>query len=700
MPNLGQSIRSGAASSLGLSPRPATTEGCPSSSSSSAQPQLGNLRLPPAAPKRPASSLGAPRRKAASPVPPRGGSTSPRPRSRAAAAKPKSADEAKDEEDDDDETDDWIHSEYYAHAGLKKKALEALAKHNDGSVHEIAEVQKITSGSIRVGVKLEYFRDHFHLSAELKKTVEDTFMCPVGDNQIVDVAKLRSIGRGFRDPDPDSNEEGSPHEDASVREARLAKRPASQASCRTRSPFRPMTPDVHMSEVRLRAADHAATVARGRRSDFHKRLQQLERLQSKQMRHDLATRARPWFTGVTAAFVCSVLHELIAFHRHAKQKMMDQDTEDHGKKTPRPGDKTRKRHSRRTSVILQTRLLHPLFMERIFASIEKVKTKDRLEQRQVRSYKTWKSLLRVMRFIFAIGGPLRKHKSAQIIKEFVIASHQGPQGFELCRAMKRYLDKVKFLQHAMRCQMKFLRMVKGHLIKPYVWIAETTVIGVMMKCPQDYIQSQIDNYLHKSEIDRWYDEINYLRANRQKIWHKQMPIVKPQDYGTEEALVSETSMEMSTQDLAALGATSPLHRSRTGARQARIVTKKEIPENVGVVFEKLRVGNQTLHQIASTVLSSNLDAWMQSYRVYVADKAQARSEWLLWLKQIRQMSQLGYTTAFAPEPPEAIVYPEMVEQVNLRWLEKEVERAILLKAKDWMPEGGPLQLVKSLDQRR
>ena len=41
-----------------------------------------------------------------------------------------------------EELDVWVHSQFYVKGGQKKKALSALSKHKEGSVHEITELQQ------------------------------------------------------------------------------------------------------------------------------------------------------------------------------------------------------------------------------------------------------------------------------------------------------------------------------------------------------------------------------------------------------------------------------------------------------------------------------------------------------------------------------------------------------------------------------
>eukprot|EP00931_Biecheleriopsis_adriatica_P045256 TRINITY_DN25941_c0_g1_i1.p1 TRINITY_DN25941_c0_g1~~TRINITY_DN25941_c0_g1_i1.p1 ORF type:complete len:380 (+),score=62.04 TRINITY_DN25941_c0_g1_i1:102-1241(+) len=229
-------------------------------------------------------------------------------------------------DDDFEDLDVWIHSQYYAAGGQKKKALEALSGDMDGlSIHQVQEVSKISSGSARCDVKIEFYRDHYHLSDPLQRYVEKAFMCAhhrTGET-IVDVAKLRKSGRGYTRlvKEREQNEAGEDGEEAEIKRPISQQTTRSNVMARSRPPT-VVTPEMTMSSLRQHALERDRridrTVARAREMQIAKRLQQLAKWQSAQSRHARAERERPWLRVAALASVLQIMAKSLSVFHHIK----------------------------------------------------------------------------------------------------------------------------------------------------------------------------------------------------------------------------------------------------------------------------------------------------------------------------------------------------------------------------------------------
>ena len=218
----------------------------------------------------------------------------------------------------DEDLDVWIHSQFYARGGQKKKALQALSRHQTGiSVHQVPEVRKINSSTNRLGVKLEYYRDHTEAVESLMRVVEEGFMCQESSSgePLVNVAKVRSRGLKVTETDLlDVN----------------GARPRSQASRASRSPgSRPwtpralLTPELKITAEQQRSSAHSArlrdAVQRAREIHTERRLEHAFRLRLQQTRHERAQRERPWITILVVALSSMLLRKLVTVHRQVRQ---------------------------------------------------------------------------------------------------------------------------------------------------------------------------------------------------------------------------------------------------------------------------------------------------------------------------------------------------------------------------------------------
>jgi len=447
--------------------------------------------------------------------------------------------ETKEVEEDED-LDIWFHSEYFSAGGQKKKALQALSKDLEGSsVHQVKEVQQIPSGTTRVDVKLEYYRDHFEISDPLQRTVEDNFMCrePGHGGKVVNVAKLRSKGNIAASRIEKGEDEGElvPMRPQS---SSLATRPQSEMSGRLSRPVsqmspRIMTPDLMLSAMRSRASAHQAraerAVEKAKEQQLERRIQQMQHLLSSQGRQERAKRERPWMTAVAAAIRLVMMHKFIAIFRHAKHTIHGKVSEidalqDAGLRsvTYKSGKKLWKSASIRVhgGGELASSILRSKQMEAIEHSVSVLRQQERLALKRTLMWQAWRRLLRLMRFIVRVRKPLRKHNAAEIVKEILsVKAH----GFQLTRAVKTYIKNVKLVQRAMRQQSRVLRIFRNFILKPKVWEMETIVLSEMGQIPQAVVKERIDQYMEENEVELWKEEVRRMMLTRTLVWRGLIP---------------------------------------------------------------------------------------------------------------------------------------------------------------------------------
>eukprot|EP00930_Biecheleria_cincta_P098242 TRINITY_DN89915_c0_g1_i1.p1 TRINITY_DN89915_c0_g1~~TRINITY_DN89915_c0_g1_i1.p1 ORF type:complete len:795 (-),score=134.36 TRINITY_DN89915_c0_g1_i1:76-2460(-) len=627
-----------------------------------------------------------------------------------------SARSKKQELEEPDDLDTWIHSQYYATGGQKKKALTALSKDIESqgvSVHQVHEVQQILSGNSRVEVKLEYYRDHYHLSDPLQKTVQDDFMCidPMTKEPIVNVSKLRYKGRDFMGLQ--QQQELNDDEDSPRPQSRASGRTSPTTGRGSPPPRNVMTPDIVASSLRDRACVQSArierAVARGRDLELRKRLERLENLQRVMDRHSRAELERPWLKIVALSVRTAVMIKvLMAFHC-AKQTT-------HGKvseinpRAVKPIVTWKGLNSK--ACTLGLRHLQVLSKRQI-AAIERIVAEQQRRENSLKrsqnAFNAWIKLLRVATFYVRVRRPLRKHFAMALIKEFLDVTSQG---FRLRVAVKRYLRAVKFVQRALRHQTRIFRIVREMILEKELWAIETTVLCETVGIPIATTRVAIDAYMEANEVQLWREEVRALNVKRSKIWMGLEP--PPPAYGSSDYLrrrrlsVSSSSMledpapkpvPMTPKEepgrlkrptlIPSVGANHAKSLLRGGSTTSSVSSGQaslqrqhsghsedtEVDERI-VALDTLRLDRETHKEMARRLLVQNIDTWWGYYNAYAAGKEEFRKFFKVWLQQVQTSAM--FDVAFAPEPPEAVPYPEMVDKVlNAAELRIEMSQRIL-----------------------
>lgn len=549
----------------------------------------------------------------------------------------------------DEDLDVWIHSQYYASGGQKKKALQALSRHQTGtSVHQVPEVRKINSCTSRLGVKLEYFRDHTDEVESLTRVVEEGFMYQETScgEPLVNVAKLRS--RGLKVKETDLERGG---------------RPRSQASGRT-SPTRACTPrDVRTPPCSVRLRE---VVMRARDAELERRVDQALRIGSRQTRHLRAQRERPWLTFLVLALTSKVLQKLVTVHRQIRHAVC--------------GDSTQAIRVYRDDfrqICLERGEDLSLFTnwhcEAVQTHVTHLCDLELRRRRSLSIWTAWKKMLRLLVVYIRLRRPLRKAAAAEALKSFIGASARA---YLLRRAVKHFVRSVLLVQKAMRHQARIFGTIQKHILKPYLWCAETLALCDTCRVRKAEASARIEAFLEEADVERWKDEVKQMMLQRARAWREDYANAPSARRGNPEddslnilPCQSEVRQQMTL-------AAATLVDSRASKRLAQSDAMSRTPRKT-LVFSKhfdsmdrLRLDSRERDEIARKVLLRIIDTWWNSMCFYGVQAERSKNDWISWRKEVLRHGSLD---SRAPDPPDVLVCPEISFSQAYIWLQKEVD---------------------------
>mmetsp|Transcript_41319 Transcript_41319/g.96406 ORF Transcript_41319/g.96406 Transcript_41319/m.96406 type:complete len:647 (-) Transcript_41319:190-2130(-) len=563
----------------------------------------------------------------------------------------------------DEDLDVWIHSQYYASGGQKKKALQALSRHQTGtSVHQVPEVRKINSCTSRLGVKLEYFRDHTDEVESLMRVVEEGFMYQETScgEPLVNVAKLRS--RGLKVKETDLERGG---------------RPRSQASGRT-SPTRACTPrDVRTPPCSVRLRE---VVMRARDAQLERRVDQALRIRSRQTRHLRAQRERPWLTFVLVALSCKLLQKLVTVHRQIRHAVCG--VEDNGRDSIHA---IRVYRDDFKQICLEQGEDLSLFTNRHFEAVQTHVTHlCDLELRRRRSlsiWTAWKKMLRLLVVYIRLRRPLRKAAAAEALKSFIGASARA---YLLRRAVKHFVRSVLLVQKAMRHQARIFKTIQNYILKPYLWCAETLALCETCHIRKAEASARIEAFLEEADVERWKDEVKQMMLQRTRAWREDYanaPSPGRANLPEDDSLILPAQSEV-RQQMTLAAATlvdsraSKRFRNSDRDRAAQSDAMSRTPRKTLVfskhfdAMDRLRLDSRERDEIARKVLLRIIDTWWNSMCFYGVQAERSKNDWISWRKEVLRHGSLD---SRAPDPPDVLVCPEISFSQAYIWLQKEVD---------------------------
>ncbi|CAE7828846.1 ALG9 [Symbiodinium sp. CCMP2456] len=555
----------------------------------------------------------------------------------------------------DEDLDVWIHSQYYARGGQKKKALQALSRHQTGtSVHQVPEVRKINACTSRLGVKLEYFRDHTDEVESLMRVVEEGFMYQETScgEPLVNVAKLRS--RGLKVKETDLERGG---------------RPRSQASGRT-SPTRACTPRVRTPPcVRLREV-----VLRARDAELERRVDQALRIRSRQTRHLRAQRERPWLTFLLLALTSKVLQKLVTVHRQIRHAVC--------------GDSTQAIRMYRDDfrqICLERGEDLSLFTNRHFEAVQTHATHlcdlELQRRRSLSIWTAWKKMLRLLVVYIRLRRPLRKAAAAEALKSFIGASARA---YLLRRAVKHFVRSVLLVQKAMRHQARIFRTIQNYILKPYLWCAETLALCDTCRVRKAEASARIEAFLEEADVERWKDEVKQMMLQRARAWREDYANAPPPGRRNPEddSLNILPSQSEVRQQMTLAAATlvdsraskrfrnSDRDRAAQSDAMSRTSRKTLVFSKHFDAMDRLRLDSRERDEIARKVLLRIIDAWWNSMCFYGVQAERSKNDWISWRQEVLRHGSLD---SRAPDPPDVLVCPEISFSQAYTWLQKEVD---------------------------
>ena len=598
-----------------------------------------------------------------------------------AGSSPRMRSEKVESQSQDEDLDVWIHSQFYARGGQKKKALQALSRHQTGtSVHQVPEVRKINSSTSRLGVKLEFYRDHTEDVDSLLRVVEEGFMCQESSSgePLVNVAKVRSHGLRVNETD--------------LLDLRSTSRPKSQAS--TRNSPRPWTPRAATAEQRSSA--HSArlrdAVQRARDIQIEKRLEQALRLRRQQTRHQRAQRERPWITIIVVALSSMLLRKLVAVHRQIRQAICA----DVNASESRVGGGIDRTHIIRVyrndfrQICVQHGEDLSLFTRQQSEAVqaEVIRLCDlELQRRQSLSIWTaWKKLLCLLVVYTRLRRPLRKAAAAEALKTFIGASSRA---YLLRRAVKNFVRSVLLVQKAMRHQARIFNSIQSHILKPYVWCAETQALCDTCRVRKPEAAAKIEEYLEDVDLERWKEEVKQMMLQRARAWREEYmntgpPVRSAQSFEDDDVLALQALHAQSDARKQMALAAATLFDSRASkrfrsSRDAEKLNSTRGPRKTLTIsrnfqaMDRLRLDNKERDEVSRKVLLRIVDTWWNSFGFYAAQAERSKKDWINWRKEVLRHGSLD---SRAPDPPEVLVYPEISFAPAYIWLQKEVENRL------------------------
>ncbi|CAE8596887.1 unnamed protein product, partial [Polarella glacialis] len=91
-------------------------------------------------------------------------------------------------------------------------------------------------------------------------------------------------------------------------------------------------------------------------------------------------------------------------------------------------------------------------------------------------------------------------------------------------------------------------------------------------------------------------------------------------------------------------------------------------------MEPLRLGQAKHEEIASSLLSDNLDSWWLHYRSFKQNELVSRQTWIDWRQNLKLL--VDYNPELWPEKPEVLAYPEELVRVHRNALQQRVEKLL------------------------
>lgn len=564
----------------------------------------------------------------------------------------------------------WLHScwDKPGH-GQKKKALEALAKPKLWTtVHQVSDVQKLTSGVDRVQVKLEYFRDHWEQSKPLIEPIEAHFMHsdPACGVQMVHVPKLTML-------------QGRP-------QSRMS---SCLPSLRTPTP-RPTTAPESLEAAAMRATMRAAravtVVQQAKELQMERRIDQCLNLQRRQGRKEAAQRAQNWLEGAACVVVINVMHRIVtAFYQGVKDsdKSMAVGHMGPGRRSGRPGPSRAAQRDVDMSRLLQPQQLETLkrnirasFLARMHAAV------------QAQGQQSWTLVFNVVFFRILLRRPMKRRLAMAVV---ISTLENYSPGYRARMAFRKYKRAAAMVGRAFRWTVQVTRILRRHVLPVCVWVAETELLGALVNIPEEQVRQEVAEYEEEHQVQAWRRQIAYLTLHQPKYFQGHFHLVPEASASTLFNMLSHVHHPSHSQGRAAVGHAFHHHPSTPWTRKAGALARDV---DRWSVLELLRLSVDERQEVADQLWRISLDTFWRRYKAFKQAKDANRLAWINWRKQVQLLGT--DSRDWWPEPPEVQTYPEELGKVHMRILRKQLEELLRKKQSSMNLDAAAKDLLSAL----
>jgi len=550
---------------------------------------------------------------------------------------------------------------------IRKNALDAVSKiNNNTNVHEIPEVKSVPNGLDRVHVKLEYYREHSEQLISLFDSIERDFMCvePTSGIPIVSTSRLRLGGSGQRDA--------------------LAVKPIAK--------HRDCTPVEHQRVVK-KSARVEQVLTQGRMLDMDRRMQQLQSLQVRHARAEVASRVRPWITIVIISMAASTMHNFLK----AFQKMLQAAAHslDINQPVNRKGNILWAGLAHRvTSLGLRNfKMLKKTHLDTLNRCVLQRRLEDDELRRQCRIWQSWAHNLRICLFVVRVQHPYRRHLAMNKVKNFL---HCSWRGFQIRRSVTTFHRKLRFLQRSIRSTILLFDMIRKKILVPHIWGMETMILGQMAGKSDDKIKADVTEHMEACNLEQWTTEAAHVLETRQHIVGGYIPPKQihrsksPAMLGDSMApprssRLQERRMSVVHNDVKQFQAR--VRGSRVSARGAVARGSAAQQDTAGshhahaelelqnMEIERQRLTAEQREVIARQMLRDSVDRWWKGHTVYKKALKGSVEQWRNWCHGIAELGE--YNRDLWPEHPQILQHPLELLSVNQHVLRHRVMQQLM-----------------------
>lgn len=527
-------------------------------------------------------------------------------------------------------------------------ALDRFHDIDDGKMEPAAVFDRVPVDARRIETKCDFYRERFEL---VLPRIEERFVrrLPAGD-EVVDLVKLRA-GEGRANSPP--------------RTPRLALSP---------SPSVESLPQ-RIERIACMGQMRDGRIHSARDAERHllksKRLAQLDSLERKTGRRDVANRDRRLLTWVVAAMAMQTMNSIFKSF-----VAVYQDLEDRGRVTW-DTDVDENDDYFDDSGLLQQPSMLPLRRSSKMALVSSIQHRvsyDICRLRRKKAYDAWRNVLRVIKFYIRLRQRNRRNLQAELIKKLI---DDVWRGYTIRVSVRGFLAKTRFLQRAIRACLKWREHVRYNIYLPSIWEMETQILGSLVGFPKGILNAETQAHRAAWDIKERVQEALDLHHLLRLEWKRiACPISKqrrssllrkgvvPQRQGLAKGALRDSVKSLQ----------SIVSFSESGKATMLAHSKAPTSHPMMQTLEKYRLSTEVRHEVMNSMFRESIERWWKSYSEYKARVHEANKMWHDWRMEASFLgSHMRCAWPLAPPVPKQA---QEVLHIEPLWLRTRVAAAL------------------------